>query len=82
MPLATCLVNEHTIEYYKLYEYSSKAIKNVLTMMEHSNQWDLSNHNIYICLFNEGLPNYTDLTGTVRKISQGGQIIYERISLI
>jgi hypothetical protein len=82
MPLATCLVNEHMKEYYKLYEYSSKAIETILTKIEHSNQWDVSNHTIYICLFNDGLLNYVDTTGAVREISRGGEIIHERISLI
>jgi len=82
MPLATCLVNEDRTEFYRLYEYSSAAIQEALGKIERCIGWDVCNHNIYICLFNNGLLDYVDLTCNLTEISQGGEIIHERISLI
>lgn len=80
MPLATCLVNETKREFCIILTYNSEIIREKLLILEKAKKWDLSNHFIYVCLYNVSLKDFKEVTGIMP--STGGEIINEYIQLI
>ena len=76
MPLATCLVNETMREFCIILKYNSEIIREKLLLLK---KWDLSNHFIYVCLYNASLKDFKEVTGIMP--STGGEIINEYIQL-